>query len=61
MANGIPILTWAGEISERIAADEDLDARKVDGLNGVSGLWQGTQVEYDAIVTKDPTVVYIVI
>lgn len=61
MANGIPILTWEGEISERIASDADLEARKVTGLNGVTGLWQGTQAEYDAIVTPDPNVVYIVV
>lgn len=33
---------------------------KVTGLNGVTGLWKGTSVEYAAITTKDPTVVYIV-
>lgn len=33
---------------------------KVGGLNGVTGLWKGTQVQYDAIVTKDPNVVYVV-
>lgn len=35
-------------------------AAKVAGLNGTTGLWQGTAVAYAAIVTKDPNVVYIV-
>ena len=31
------------------------------GLNGCTGLWKGTQAQYDAIGTKDPNVVYVVI
>lgn len=33
---------------------------KVAGLNGVTGLWKGTQVQYDAIVSKDANVVYVI-
>jgi hypothetical protein len=33
----------------------------VTGLNGVTGLWQGTTTEYDAIETPDSSVVYFVI
>lgn len=34
---------------------------KADALNGVTGLWKGTQAQYDAIGTKSDTVVYIVV
>ena len=30
------------------------------GMNGVTGLWKGTQAQFDAIGTKDPNVVYVV-
>lgn len=36
-----------------------LDA-KVTGQNGATGLWIGTQAAYDAIVTKDPAVAYVI-
>ena len=32
----------------------------VAGLNGVTGLWKGTQAQYDAIGVKDSNVVYVV-
>lgn len=35
-------------------------AGMVAGLNGVTGLWKGTQAQFDAIGTKDPNVVYVV-
>ena len=35
-------------------------AAKVSGLNGVTGLWAGTQAQYDAIGSKDPNVAYLV-
>lgn len=34
---------------------------KVTGLNGVTGLWKGTQAQWDAIGTKDPNVYYVVL
>lgn len=34
---------------------------KVSGLNGVTGIWKGTQSAYDAIGTKDPNVYYVVL
>lgn len=36
-------------------------ASKVTGLNGVTGLWKGTQAQYDGITTKDPNVYYVVL
>lgn len=33
----------------------------VAGLNGVTGLWQGTETEYDAIAVPDANVVYVVL
>ncbi|QIG57921.1 hypothetical protein SEA_PAULODIABOLI_236 [Microbacterium phage PauloDiaboli] len=36
-------------------------ATKVTGLNGVTGLWKGTQAQYDGITTKDPNVYYVVL
>jgi hypothetical protein len=33
----------------------------VQGLNGITGLWQGTSTEYDALDTYDATTVYFVI
>lgn len=35
-------------------------AGMVAGLNGVTGLWKGTQAQYDAIGVKDSNVVYVV-
>ncbi|QJD52790.1 hypothetical protein SEA_UNPHAZED_46 [Microbacterium phage Unphazed] len=32
----------------------------VAGLNGVTGLWAGTQAQYDAIGVKNPNVVYVI-
>ena len=32
----------------------------VVGMNGVTGLWKGTQAQFDAIGVKDPNVVYVV-
>lgn len=34
---------------------------KVAGLNGATGLWIGTQTEYDAITTPSATVAYIIV
>lgn len=34
-------------------------ALKVESLNGLK-LWKGTQVEYDAIITKDPNTLYFI-
>lgn len=36
------------------------DGGGVEALNGVTGLWLGTQAEYDAIETPSPTVAYII-
>lgn len=38
---------------------DEVDALPV-GLNGVAGLWAGTQAEFDAL-TPDPDVVYVVV
>ena len=35
-------------------------AGKASGLNGVTGLWQGTQAEYDGL-TPDAGVVYVIV
>lgn len=47
------------------AAVDDLVIRSVadavQGLNGTVGLWRGTQLEYDAIVSPNPNVVYVVL
>jgi hypothetical protein len=32
----------------------------VSSQNGVSGLWSGTQAEYDGIPTKDPNTLYLI-
>jgi len=32
---------------------------KVESLNGLK-LWKGTQVEYDQIITKDPSTLYFI-
>lgn len=48
---------------DRIDGDDGLQNQintKATGLNGVTGFWQGTQDEYDAIATPDPDVVYLV-
>ena len=61
-----PISTATATALAGKASTADLDNvftlanSKVGGLNGVTGLWKGTQVEYDAIVTKDTNVVYVV-
>ena len=34
---------------------------KLNGLNGLSGVWVGTRAEHDAIATKDPAVLYAVL
>jgi len=47
-------------ISKTTGLQAALDA-KVAGLNGTTGLWKGTQVQYDAIATKDPNVVYAIV
>lgn len=39
---------------------EDALAEGVSGQNGINSLWAGTQSEYDNIVVKDPSTVYIV-
>lgn len=46
-------------ISKTIDLQTALDA-KLDGLNGATGLWIGTQAQYDAIGTKSPTIYYVV-
>lgn len=33
---------------------------KVNNVNGVAGIWSGTQAEYDAIATKDPNTLYVI-
>ena len=38
-----------------------LAATKVTGLNGVTGLWKGSEAQYNAIGTKDPNVYYVVL
>lgn len=40
------------------AADVEM---KITGLNGITGLWAGTQAEYDAIPSRDPKVAYIIV
>ena len=35
-------------------------AGKVDGLNGISGLWGGTQAQYDAIGVPTPGIAYLI-
>ena len=42
------------------AALVDLNDRKVESAS-VSTIWKGTTAEYDAIVTKDPTTLYIIV
>ena len=39
----------------------ELPSNIVLGQNGVTGLWKGTLVEFNAIATKDPNVVYITV
>lgn len=34
---------------------------KVNGLNGLTGIWRGTTAQYNAIATKDPNVYYVVL
>lgn len=58
-------LTEMAEAAVAAALAEIMDdianaAGKVDGLHGVTGLWQGTAAEYAAITTPDPNVVYVV-
>lgn len=40
------------------AADVEM---KITGLNGITGLWAGTQAEYDALPSRDPKVAYIIV
>jgi hypothetical protein len=40
---------------------EEADDRYVEALNGVAGLWKGTQAEYNAIPAPDPNTVYVVL
>ena len=35
-------------------------AGKVDGLHGISGLWGGTQAQYDAIGAPNPGIAYLI-
>ena len=51
---------WEEETTDRKAADAALESGKIEGFNGVHGLWAGTQSEYDALVSKDPATVYLV-
>ena len=51
----VPVPTAAGHAARK----ENVDA-KVDGLNGATGLWVGTQTEYDAIGTPDASTVYVI-
>lgn len=51
---------WAPETADRKAGDAAIEASKIDGLNGVTGLWAGSQAEYDDLPYIDPNVVYIV-
>lgn len=37
----------------------ELDS-KPEALNGLAAVWLGTQVEYDAIATKDPATLYFI-
>lgn len=39
---------------------DDAVADKVKAVNGLTGVWKGSQAEYDALGTHDPTVLYIV-
>jgi hypothetical protein len=32
----------------------------VTGQNGLAAIWKGTQLEYDAISTKDPNTLYLI-
>lgn len=41
------------------AAINELNEKKVEGTN-VKAIWAGSQVDYDAIVTKDPDTLYII-
>ncbi|QNN98093.1 hypothetical protein SEA_FEDE_45 [Microbacterium phage Fede] len=47
-------------ISPEAAADITEASGGVVALNGVTGLWLGTQAEYDAVSPKVDTVVYVV-
>jgi hypothetical protein len=39
---------------------DEIGAGKVDSENGITGIWQGTQAQYDGLGTKDSTVLYII-
>jgi len=39
---------------------ETATASSIDGLNGVTAVWKGTQAEYDGIGTKDPSTLYVI-
>ena len=39
----------------------DLETRVLQASASANALWAGTQAEYDAIATKDPSTVYVVI
>lgn len=41
------------------AAINELNEKKVEGIN-VKAIWAGSQIDYDAIVTKDPDTLYII-
>ena len=50
-----------------IAAKKDIEELQgngggnlVQGLNGVTGIWQGTQAEYDALTPDADTIYFIV-
>lgn len=52
--------TIQGNLKGPKGADSDSEvlASKVTNIKGASGLWVGTQAEYDALATKDPNVLY---
>lgn len=46
-------------ISQVTNLQSTLDA-KASGLNGLTGVWRGSQAEYDAIPSKDSAILYVI-
>lgn len=49
---------WDEQMKEYI---DVADATKVSNAGGVTAVWTGTQAQYDAIVTKSATTLYVVV
>ncbi|AZV01807.1 hypothetical protein HWC34_gp46 [Microbacterium phage Alex44] len=56
----VHIASISSEAAAAIGGGEGGGPSKVTALNGVTGLWKGTQAQYDALGSHDDNVVYVI-